>query len=54
MTPFYGWSSTVPMLDPLQGDSSLFTTKIPEIPPTHFIELRRIKDLVYLRAPQWF
>ena len=27
MAPFYGWGSTASMLEPLQGDSLLFTTK---------------------------
>ena len=31
-------------LEPLQGDSLLFTTKFPEIPGTHFIDVGRMKD----------
>ena len=32
MAPFfYGWGSTDSRLEPLQGDSLLFTTKFPEI-----------------------
>ena len=30
--------------EPLQGGSLLFTTKYPEIPDTHFIDLGRMKD----------
>ena len=40
---FYGWGSTASRLEPLQGDSLVFTTKFPEIPDTHFIYLRRVK-----------
>ena len=29
--------------EPLRGGSLLFTTKFPEIPGTHFINLRRMK-----------
>ena len=43
MTPFYGWSSTASSLEPLRGGSLLFTTKFPEIPGTHFVDLRRMK-----------
>ena len=39
---------------PLQGGSLLFTTKFPEIPGTHLIDLGRMKDLVDLGATQWF
>ena len=42
MAPFYGWGSTASRLEPLQG-SLLFTTKFPEIPGTHFIDLARMK-----------
>ena len=34
--------------EPLQGDSVLFTAKFPEIPGTHFINLRRMKGRVNL------
>ena len=44
MASFYGWGSTASRLEPLQGGSLLFTTKFPETPGTHFIDLRRIKD----------
>ena len=44
MVPFYGLGSTASRLEPLQGGSSLFTTKFPEIPGTHFINLGRMKD----------
>ena len=43
MGRFYGWGSTASRLESLQGGSLLFTTKFPEIPGTHFIDLRRIK-----------
>ena len=43
MTPFYGWGSIASRLQPLQGGSLHFTTKIPEIPGTDFIHLRRMK-----------
>ena len=32
MSPFYGWGSTASRLEPLPGDSLLFTTKSLEIP----------------------
>ena len=44
MAPFYGWGSTASRLEPLRGGSLLFTTKFPEIPGTHFIDLRRMND----------
>ena len=40
MAPFYGWGSTASRLEPLRGGSLLFTTKFPEIPGTHFVNLR--------------
>ena len=43
MAPFYGWGSTVSRLEPLQGGSLLFPTKFPEIPGTHFVNLKRMK-----------
>ena len=46
MAPFYGWGSTASRLDPLQGGSLLFTTKFPEIPGTHFMDLVRMKGWV--------
>ena len=42
MTPFYGWGSTASKLETLRGDSILFTNKFPEIPGTHFIDLRKM------------
>ena len=42
--PFCGWDSTASRLEPLGGDSLLFTTKFPEIPGTHFIDRGRMKD----------
>ena len=38
MPPLNGWGSTASRLEPLQGG-----TKFPEIPNTHFIDLRRMK-----------
>ena len=43
MTRFYRWGSTTSRLEPLRGGSLLFTTKFPEIPGTHFIDLERMK-----------
>ena len=43
IAPFYGWGSTASRLEPLQRGSLLFTTKFPEIPGTHFIDLGRMK-----------
>ena len=40
MAPFYGWGSTASRL---RGGSLLFTTKFPEVPGTHFIDLGRMK-----------
>ena len=54
MAPFYGCGSTASRLEPLQGGSLLFTTKFPEIPGTHFIDLGRIKGCVDPGATQWF
>ena len=42
MAPFHEWGSTASRLEPLQGGSFIFTTKFPEIPGTHFINLGRI------------
>ena len=44
MAPFYGWDSTGSRLEPLQEGSLLFTTKFPETPGAHFIDLGRMKD----------
>ena len=54
MAPFYGWDSTASRLQPLRGDSLLFTIQFPEIPGAHFIDLRRMKGCVDLGATQWF
>ena len=54
MAPFCGWGSTALRLEPLRGGSLLFTTKLPEIPGTHFIKLRRMKGWVEVGATQWF
>ena len=43
MAPFYGWGSTASRREPLRGGSLLFTTKFPEIPGIHFIDLGRLK-----------
>ena len=52
--PFYWWVSTASRLELLRGGSLLFTTKFPEIPFTHCIDLRRMKGWVDLGATQWF
>ena len=52
--PFYGWFSTASRLEPLWGGSLLYNTKFPEIPDTHFINLRRTKGWVDLGSTQWF
>ena len=54
MAPFYGWGSTASRLEPLWGGSLLFTTKSPEIPGTHFIDLGWMQGWVDLGATQWF
>ena len=41
--PFYGWASTASRLEPLRGGNLLFTTKLPEIPANHFIDLEMMK-----------
>ena len=43
MAPFYGWGSTASRLEPLRGGNLLFTTKFPEVPGTHSIDLGRMK-----------
>ena len=43
MVSFYGGGSRALRLEPLRGGSLLFTTKSPEIPGTHFIDLGRMK-----------
>ena len=42
MASFHGWVSFASRLEPLRGGSLLFTTKFPEIPCTHFIDLGRM------------
>ena len=42
MTHFYGWGSTGSRLEPLRGGTLFFTSKFPEIPGTHFIDLRKM------------
>ena len=53
MAPLYGWVWSAARLEPLQGGSLLFTNKFPEIPGTHFINLRRMKGWVGFGATQW-
>ena len=52
MATYYGLCSTAPR--PLQEGSLLFTTKLPEIPGTHLIDLRKMKGRVNLGATQRF
>ena len=42
------------LVEPLRGGGLLFPTKFPEIPGTHFIDLRGMKGCVNLGAIQWF
>ena len=44
MAPFYGWGSTASKLGPLQVGSLLFTTKFPETPRSHFIDIGRKEE----------
>ena len=41
-------------MNPNDALSLLFTTKSPESSGSHFIDLRRMKGWVDLRATQWF
>ena len=52
--PFYGWGSTASRLEPLREGSLLFTTKFPEIPGTHFIDLEGWKAESTLELPTGF
>ena len=54
MVPFYGWGLTALKLEPLRGGSLLFTTKFPEIPGIHFIDLEEIKAGSILEPPSGF
>ena len=54
MAHFYGWGSTASRLEPLQGGSLLFTTKFPDIPGTHFIDLEGWKAESTLEPPSGF
>ena len=54
MASFYRWGLTASRLEPLWGSSLPFTTKFPEIPGTHFIDLRMMKGWVDLGATLWF
>ena len=51
---FYGWGSTASRLEPLQRGSLIFTTKLPEIPGTCFIDLGRMNGLADPGPTQWF
>ena len=42
MAPFYGWGSTASRLESLRRGGLLFTTNFPDIPGTHFTDLRRM------------
>ena len=48
MSSFHGWDSTPSRLEPLREDNLLFTTKFPEIPGAHFIDLGRKKSRLFL------
>ena len=54
MALFYGWGSAASRLVPLRGGSLHFTTKFPDIPDTHFIDLGMMKGWVDLGATPWF
>ena len=54
MAPSYGWGPTALRLELLREGSLLFTTKFPEIPGTHFIDLGRMKGWVDFGATRWF
>ena len=43
MAPFFGRGSTALRVQPLREGTLLFTIQFPEIPGTHFIDLRRMK-----------
>ena len=42
MAPFNGWGSNALRLEQLRG-GRLFTTKLPEIPGVHFIDVGKMK-----------
>ena len=49
MVPFiYRWGSNASSLQPLRGGSLLFTIQFSEIPGTHFIDLGKMKGLIFL------
>ena len=54
MALFYGWGSTASRLESLREGSLIFTTKFPETPGTHFINLGRMKGWVDVGATHWF
>ena len=43
MASFYGWGPSVSSLEPLRGGSLHFTSELPEIPGSHFIDLGKMK-----------
>ena len=57
MAPFYvlcmGFNC-LKAAEPLQGDSLLFTIKLPGVPGTQLVYLGRMKGRVGLEATQWF
>ena len=52
--PFSEWGSSASRLESVRWVSLLFTTKFPEIPGTHFIDLGRRKGWVNFGATKWF
>ena len=51
MVPFYGWGSFASRVQSHYKEA-VYTTKFPEIPGTHLIELRRMKPRVNPGATQ--
>ena len=43
MAHFYRWGPIDSRVNPFRGDSLVRTTKFPEIPSTHFIDLGRMR-----------
>ena len=54
MASFHGLGSTAPRLEPLRGGSLPFTTKFPETPGAHFINLGSLKAESTLEPPSGF
>ena len=52
MAPFDGLGLIASRLELLQGGSLIFTTNLPEIADTYFINLGRLKGWVNLGATQ--